>query len=157
MSFSFYFIFSIKLEKAQAYGWEIHIHIRKHHEGWLFLMRTCVMDLLLCKEKRKEKSNSSSQNHPWFSPEPLIRGCYIHVRLNQSCIPGLKELTFSNLSTHIDMIILTLLCALLVFLSTGAIQLHCLDCSEVHHHVSLEERLPRAVSLGQHFYNWKML
>lgn len=103
MSFSFYFIFRTKLEKAEAYGWEIHIHIRKHREGWLILMRTCVMDLLLHKEKRKKKkSHSSSQNHPCFSPEPLNRECYSHVRLNQSCIPGLKKLIFSNLSTPID-------------------------------------------------------
>lgn len=155
MSFSFYFIFRTKLEKAEAHGREIHIHIRKHLEGGLILMRTCVMDLLLHRkrEKKKKKSHSSSQNHPWFSPEPLIRECYSHVRLNQSCIPGLKKLFFSNLSTSIDMIILTPLCALHVFLSTGAIP--CLDCSEVHHHVSLEEKLPRAVPLVQHFYNWK--
>lgn len=147
MSFSFYFIFSIKLEKAEAYGWEIHVHIRKHHEGWLILMRTCMMDILLCKEKRKKKSRSSSENHPCFSLEPCIRECYIHVILNQSCIPGLKKLSFSNLSTHTDMIILTVVFALLVFLSTGATKLHCLDCSQVHHHVSLEEKLPRDASL----------
>lgn len=77
------------------------------------------------------------------------------MRLNQSCIPGLKKLIFSNRSTRIGMIILTLLCALLVFLITGAIQLHFLDCSEVHHHMSLEKKLLRAVPSAQHFYNKK--
>jgi len=55
------------------------------------------------------------------------------------------------------MIILTLLCAVPVFLSTGEIHLHCLNCSAVHHHVSLEANLPRAVHLVQHFYKWKKM
>lgn len=63
MSFSFYCIFSIRLKKAGAYGREIHIHIRKHHERYLILMRMCIVDLPLCKEREKEKSHSSSQNN----------------------------------------------------------------------------------------------
>lgn len=54
MSFIFYFIFSMRPEEAEAYGWEIHIHILKHHKGWLSLMRTYVMNFYARKREKKK-------------------------------------------------------------------------------------------------------
>lgn len=103
MSFSFYCIFSVRL-KAGAHGWEIHIQIRKHHESYLILMRTCIVDLLLCKWKRKGKKSFQfkelSMVFPWAPNQRVLYPCEIELILHFR----LKESYFSSFYTAIETI-----------------------------------------------------